>query len=103
MGPSLLIAKCLIIAIRTARWPVRSESKASEMDLKAEIEHAARPRGRVLTKLVSSRSELFPSRKEAWCQPMGKLKSAFREEFENGHYPFSTSVSRFKKVFRRAL
>ena len=69
MGPSLLIATCLILAIRTARWPVRSESKTSEMDLEVEIEHAAHLAGRVLVKLVSTRSELFPSRKEPWYQP----------------------------------
>jgi hypothetical protein len=42
MGPSLLIATCLILAIRTAKWPSRSsDSTASNADLEREIEHAA--------------------------------------------------------------
>ena len=49
MGPSLLIATCLILAIRTARWSVRAGgTTASEMDLEREIEHAAHLAGRVL-------------------------------------------------------
>lgn len=41
MGPSLLIATCLILAIRTAKWPARKNSKTSEMGFESEIEHAA--------------------------------------------------------------
>src|ERR1700689_3704648 len=42
MGPSLLIATCLILAIRTARWPTRSaDSTVSNVDLEREMEHAA--------------------------------------------------------------
>jgi len=48
MGPALLIATCLILAIRTAKWPARSsDSTASNTDLEREIEHAAYLAGRV--------------------------------------------------------
>lgn len=66
MGPSLLIATCLILAIRTAKWSARSDSRTSEMDLEAEIEHAAHLAGRVLAKLISSKPGIFPSHKEPW-------------------------------------
>jgi len=50
MGPSLLIATCLIVAIRTAKWTARSESStASDFDLEREIEHAAHVADRVLS------------------------------------------------------
>jgi hypothetical protein len=70
MGPSLLIARCLILAIRTARWPTRTgNTTASEMDLEREIEHAAHLAGRVLAKLASNRPSIFPGKKQPWYQP----------------------------------
>jgi hypothetical protein len=65
MGPSLLIATCLILAIRTARWPVRSDERVSDMDLEREIEHAAHLAGRVLSKTLQILSFL------AWCIESG--------------------------------
>ena len=69
MGPSLLIATCLILAIRTARWAAQSDAALSGVDLEQEIDHAAHLANRVLSKLVISNPELFPSRKEPWYQP----------------------------------
>lgn len=69
MGPSLLIATCLILAIRTAKWPARSDAKLSDKDLEEEIDHAAHLAGRVLTRLISRKSEIFPSKREPWYQP----------------------------------
>jgi hypothetical protein len=42
MGPSLLIGTCLILAIRTAKWPAIFDERCSEMDLDREIAYAAR-------------------------------------------------------------
>jgi hypothetical protein len=36
MGPSLLIATCLILAIRTAKWPPNFDSSFSEASLDQE-------------------------------------------------------------------
>jgi hypothetical protein len=70
MGPSLLIATCLILAIRTAKWPARSsDSTASNVDLEREIEHAAFLVGRVFARLVSRNPSIFPQTKQAWYQP----------------------------------
>lgn len=73
MGPSLLIATCLILAIRTARWPARSsDSTASNVDLEREIEHAAYLAGRVFARLVSKHPSIFPNAKKPWYQPNGE-------------------------------
>ncbi len=68
MGPSLLIATCLILAIRTAKWPAHFDEKVSAMDLEREIEYAAHLASRVLSKLISFRPGIFPSKKEPWFQ-----------------------------------
>ena len=62
MGPSLLIATCLIVAIRTAKWTLRSEgSTASDFDLEREIENAAHVAGRVLRSSSPESLTLFAS------------------------------------------
>jgi hypothetical protein len=37
MGPSLLIATCLILVIRTAKWPSRVDRDTSHPELDKEI------------------------------------------------------------------
>jgi hypothetical protein len=68
MGPSLLIATCLIVAIRTAKWPARSDAKLCDQEMNEEIEFAAYIAGRVLSKLMTKNETIFPSRKEPWYQ-----------------------------------
>jgi hypothetical protein len=72
MGPSLLIATCLILAIRTAKWPAHPDSGASDHDLETEIDYAAHLAGRVLAKLVSKNRSIFPNAKKPWYQPDGE-------------------------------
>ena len=73
MGPSLLIATCLILAIRTAKWPRRSAgTTASDEDLESEIAHSAHLAGRVFAHLVSAHPSLFPSFKKPWYAPNGE-------------------------------
>jgi len=71
MGLSLLIATCLILAIRTAKWAARSDNTASDVDLEKDIDHAAHLADRVLAKLVARNPSLFPQAKKAWYQPDG--------------------------------
>ena len=66
MGPSLLIATCLIVAIRTARWSASIDTRNSNSDLDKEISYAANVAQRVLSALTSSHPSIFPSRKQAW-------------------------------------
>ncbi len=68
MGPSLLIATCLIVAIRTAEWPARSDDKLCDQEMNEEIEFAAYIAGRVLSKLMTKNETIFPQRKEPWYQ-----------------------------------
>lgn len=70
MGPSLLIASCLILAIRTAKWPARSScGTASDRDLDVEAEHAIHLAGRVLSHLVGHHQSIFPQKPEPWFVP----------------------------------
>jgi len=41
LGPSLLIATCLILAIRTAKWPALTKQMLSESELDREIDFTA--------------------------------------------------------------
>jgi len=72
MGPSLLIATCLIVAIRTARWPAHADKAASSPEIDREIDFAAHVAGRVLARLMHQREAMFPQRKEPWYQPDGE-------------------------------
>jgi hypothetical protein len=66
IGPSLLIATCLILAIRTAKWTQRSDNSLSDRDLEIEIDFAAHMANRVLSKLMTKCEEIFPQKKEPW-------------------------------------
>jgi hypothetical protein len=68
MGPSLLIATCLIVAIRTAKWPAREDNSLSGQDLTNEIHFAASVASRVMTALIGKYGSIFPQRKEPWYQ-----------------------------------
>jgi len=69
MGPSLLIASCLILAIRTARWLPNCDPSLAEKNLEDEINFAIRTANRVLANLVTHYESIFPQRKEPWYQP----------------------------------
>ena len=72
LGPSLLIASALVLAIRTARSPATGDTKTSEIDLGREIDHAIHLAGRVLSRLLATKPTLFPQRDEPWFQPTGE-------------------------------
>ena len=69
MGPSLLIATCLILAIRTAKRPALWDTQTSSADIDQEIQYAAQLANRVLCALVGQHESIFPRRKEPWYQP----------------------------------
>jgi hypothetical protein len=68
LGPSLLIATCLIVAIRTAKWPARADDKLCDQDLNQEIQFAAYAAHRVMMLLMTKFEAIFPECKEAWHQ-----------------------------------
>jgi hypothetical protein len=69
MGPSLLIATCLIVAIRTAKWPARCDTSLSGTELNDEIHFAANVASRVMTTLIGKYESIFPSAKKPWYKP----------------------------------
>jgi len=69
MGPSLLIATCLILAIRTAKWPAKFGEHTSDVEVGREIDYAAHLAGRVLASLQSRKPDFFPQKKQPWCKP----------------------------------
>jgi hypothetical protein len=69
MGPSLLIATCLIVAIRTARWPAHVDPVSSEHDLGREIDYGAHIAATVLSALLSKKESLFPTKRVPWYMP----------------------------------
>jgi hypothetical protein len=68
MGPSLVIATSLILAIRTARWPAQFDTQLSETDLAKEIEFAEHLARRVLMTLITKDEAIFSRKKEPWYQ-----------------------------------
>jgi hypothetical protein len=70
LGPSLLIATALVVAIRTARWPTTA-SGLSDVDpaLDAEVEFGVRIADRVLRALLKKHPGLFPQRQEPIFAP----------------------------------
>jgi len=69
MGPSLLIATCLIVAIRTARWSATHDSATSNCELEKEIEYAARVAQRVFAALIKECPSIFPQARRPWYKP----------------------------------
>jgi hypothetical protein len=64
MGPSLLIATSLIVAIRTARRSATHDAMTSNIDLDKEIEYAARVAQSVLSTLIAKYPSIFPQGKK---------------------------------------
>ncbi len=73
MGPSLLIAACVILAIRTAKWAIQDRCRtAGDTELDAEIDQSVYMAGRVLSRLVSRHEAMFPSKRVTWFNPDGE-------------------------------
>jgi hypothetical protein len=76
LGPSLLIATCLIRAIRTARRPAVHDASFAESDLDSEIRYSAHLARRVLSTLMRHDEAIFPRRREPWYMPTGEDEPA---------------------------
>jgi hypothetical protein len=68
MGPSILIATALIVAIRTAKWAAKAASDPLisdvDNDLDREVSYAARITIRVMHELMKKHESLFPGKRE---------------------------------------
>jgi len=66
LGPVLLIASSLVLAIRTARWPATHSDGLAEVDWQKEVEHSGRVAKAMLTQLTSRFPTLFPLKDARW-------------------------------------
>jgi hypothetical protein len=68
LGPSIIIATALIVAIRTAKWAATASGDAGVSDvdvaLDKEVGFAARISIRVMHELLRKHASLFPQTKE---------------------------------------
>ena len=73
MGPSVLIATALIVAIRTAKWAVRGsdDPRVSDVDVEMdkEVRFAARISIRVMRELLNRHECLFPQKLVPMWEP----------------------------------
>jgi hypothetical protein len=68
MGPSILIATALIVAIRTAKWAAKAAGDPLisdvDSDLDREVSYAANITIRVMHELTKKHESLFPGKRE---------------------------------------
>jgi hypothetical protein len=69
LGPALLIASSLVLAIRTARWPSTYSEGLADVDWQKEVEHSARIAKLMLTHLTSRFPDLFVLKAVPWYTP----------------------------------
>ena len=69
LGPALLIASSLALAIRTACWDPTHSDGLANVDLEKEIEHSVRIAKIVMSHLTARYPELFPMKEVPWYAP----------------------------------
>jgi hypothetical protein len=70
LGPALLIASSLVLAIRTARWTPTHSDGVSHADWDKEVDHSVRIAKLVLSHLTSRCPELFQTKDVPWYIPI---------------------------------
>ncbi len=68
LGPPLLIASSLVLAVRTARRPATFSDGLADVDWQKEVEHSARIAKAMLTHLTSRFPDLFCTRDVPWYE-----------------------------------
>lgn len=69
LGPALLIASSLVLAIRTVRWTATHSDGLANVDLEKEVEHSVRIAKIVMSHLTGRYPELFPLKNVPWYEP----------------------------------
>ena len=69
LGPALLIASSLVLAIRTAQWAPTHSDAVSHAEWDKEVEHSVRIAKIVLSQLTSRCPELFQTKDVPWYIP----------------------------------
>jgi hypothetical protein len=66
LGPALLIASSLVLAIRTARWSPTTSDGLAYVEWEKEVEHSVRIAKIVLSHLTARSPELFQTKAVPW-------------------------------------
>ncbi len=66
LGPALLVASSLVLAIRTARWSPTHSDGLANVEWEKEVEHSVRIAKRVLAHLTARSPELFQMKDVPW-------------------------------------
>jgi hypothetical protein len=66
LGPALLIASSLVLAVRTARWEPTHSDGLANIEWEKEVEHSVRIAKSILSQLTSRHPDLFQSKDVAW-------------------------------------
>jgi hypothetical protein len=66
LGPALLIASSLVLAVRTVHWDPTHSDGLANVEWDKEVEHSIRIAKAVLSQLTSKRSDIFQSKDVAW-------------------------------------
>jgi len=66
LGPALLIASSLVLAIRTARWDATTSDVGSNVEWEREASHSIRIGRFVLAHLISQYPDMFQAKDVPW-------------------------------------
>lgn len=66
LGPALVIASSLVLAIRTARWNPTHSDGLSNVEWDKEVDHSIRIAKVVLSRLTGRCPELFQTKEVPW-------------------------------------
>jgi hypothetical protein len=66
LGPALLIASSLVLAIRTARWNATTSDIVSNVEWEREVGHSVRIGRFVLAHLISQYPGMFQAKDVPW-------------------------------------
>lgn len=69
LGPAVLIASSLVLAVRTARWAPTHGDGLADIEWEREVEHSVRMAKAVLSHLTARFPDLFQSKDVAWYVP----------------------------------
>lgn len=69
MGPTLVIASSLILAVRTAKWSRTMGQGTSNVEWEAEVEASILMAHRIFSHLASKSPFLFPRKEVPWFEP----------------------------------
>jgi hypothetical protein len=66
LGPALLIASSLVLAVRTAQWNPTHSHELAHIEWDSEVEHSIRVAKIVLSHLTARSPELFQAKDVPW-------------------------------------